>query len=106
MISPSKDTDVEIAITPPPKTPPDHHLSGHVNLSFEPYMFQPSNDVPFYYTPYSNAWNQNYREEDNLFIKMKYTLAFGFIVFIIVIIIITYIIIDTTIVSTVKKHTE
>ncbi|CEF65075.1 Hypothetical protein SRAE_1000332800 [Strongyloides ratti] len=106
MIAPSIDSDIEIVTTPSPKSPPDHHLSGHVNLSFEPYIFQASNDVPFYYIPYSNSWNQHYREEDNFIMKMKYPMVFCFILIIIIIITVTYIVLDTTFVSTTETFKE
>uniref|UniRef100_A0A0K0EYJ1 U24 n=1 Tax=Strongyloides venezuelensis TaxID=75913 RepID=A0A0K0EYJ1_STRVS len=106
MIKPTKDIDEEVVTTPSPKTPPDHHLSGHVNLSFEPYMFQPSSGVPFYYTPYSNVWNEDNHEEATIMEKLKYPIVIFCIVFIITIIIITYIIIDTNSVKTVKDPIE
>uniref|UniRef100_A0A0N5BMM6 U24 n=1 Tax=Strongyloides papillosus TaxID=174720 RepID=A0A0N5BMM6_STREA len=106
MIKPIKDIDEEVVTTPSPKTPPDHHLSGHVNLSFEPYMFQPSSGVPFYYTPYSNAWNEDNHVEETIMEKFKYPIVICCIVIIITIIIVTYIILNTNSVNTAIDPSE
>uniref|UniRef100_A0A0N4ZX45 Ovule protein n=1 Tax=Parastrongyloides trichosuri TaxID=131310 RepID=A0A0N4ZX45_PARTI len=82
--------------TPSPKTPPDHNVPGHVNLSFEPYMFQASPVLPFYYSPYSEAWDKHY-EDESIYSKAKYPVAICCFFLVIAIFAITYLILDAKI---------